>query len=67
MAEPMKNYKVKAYIRTGPHYNPGFFIQACSPGKITQHFFQQEPGPFVRAIIARAHGVENDSVFLAWL
>lgn len=63
----MTTYKVKAYIRTGPHYNPGYFIQATSAGKATRHFFLQAPGPFVRAIIARAHGVDKSEVFLAWL
>ena len=63
----MRTHKVNAYIRTGPHYNPGFFINAMSAGKATRHFFLQSPGPFACALIARAHGVEKSDVLLRWL
>lgn len=56
--------KVRAYVRIGPPNDPGYFIQAMSAGKATRHFFLQKPGPFVRAIIARAHGVDKDEVSL---
>ena len=60
-------YLVKAAIRTGPHYNPGYFIEATSAERTTKHVFLQSPGPFVRAIIARAHAVDASDVRLAWL
>lgn len=66
----MKTYQVTAYIRTGPHYNPGWSITAINQnGNTTRHQNQghQFHAKWNRAIIAKAHGVSPSDVGLSWL
>jgi len=66
----MKTYQVTVYIRTGPHYNPGWFLTAVNQnGHTTRHQNQgrQFHAKWNRAIIARAHGVSPSDVRLSWL
>ena len=63
--------KVKAYLRSSLWYLDGqyYYITAVNQitGKETNHTFQQKPGPFVKAIIARAHNVERKEVSIVYL
>ena len=65
----MKFFTVKAYLRPALWYLEVKYYSITAvnqkTGKETKHTFLQKPGPFVKAIIARAHNVKRKEVMIA--